>query len=271
MGIGFACVRHCLEAGANVLLCARGAADIDLAVSKLTAEYDSRVIGMTADVAKRADVRRTFDELEKILGRLDAVIHAAAVLPPIGRIDVVDPDEWWQTVEINLLGTFNVVREACIRFKKHSTSGRIAVFAGGGATSPFPNYTAYACSKVAIVRFIETVALEMVPFGIELNCIAPGFVATRMHRETLSAGVAAGEDYFERTRRQLQSGGVSPDVAAAAAIFLISHESLGITGKLAAAVYDSYTRWPTKLKELHGTDIFTLRRITPKDRGMNWQ
>jgi hypothetical protein len=64
---------------------------------------------------------------------------------------------------------------------------------------------------------------------------------------------------------------VPASVGAECAAFLVSDAAKGITGKFVAAPYDDYRDWPQHLRELHSSDIFTLRRILPKDRGMNWQ
>jgi 3-oxoacyl-[acyl-carrier protein] reductase len=149
--------------------------------------------------------------------------------------------------------------------------GRIVLFAGGGAAAPFPNYTAYACGKAGLVRLTETVALELAPARIQVNCIAPGFVVTRLHEQTLAAGERAGKDFLEMTRQQIEKGGVSASVGAEAAVFLVSDAAEGITGKFVAAPYDGYGEWPGHLEELSGSDLFTLRRIVPRDRGMDWQ
>ena len=148
--------------------------------------------------------------------------------------------------------------------------GRIALFSGGGASSPFPNYTAYASSKVAVVRFAETIAEELGP-SIEVNCIGPGFVATRLHEQTLAAGERAGGEFLEKTKAALSSGGVSATVGAEAAAFLVSDAAAGITGKFVAAQYDDYRAWPSRLEALSGSELFTLRRVLPRERGLDWQ
>jgi 3-oxoacyl-[acyl-carrier protein] reductase len=198
------------------------------------------------------------------------VIHAAGVLGPIGSIlEIEDPALWWETLRINLFGTFLITRAAARRMRD-AGGGRIVLYAGGGASAPFPNYTAYASSKVAVVRFAETVAQELAP-DVEVNCLAPGFVLTRMHQQTLAAGEKAGKEFLEKTQSMLDEGGVSPTIAAEASAFLVSDAARGITGKFVAAAYDGYSEWPEHLAELRETDIFTLRRILPRDRGMNWQ
>lgn len=252
MGIGETAARICLEAGARVTLCARGGEALDSVIARFEAMgYADAVTGLPTDVSRKDDVPRLFDRAQESFGEVDGVIHAAAVLGPIASITEVEPDAWLETVHIDLFGTFLVVREACRRMRDRG--GRIALFAGGGASAPFPKHTAYACSKVAVVRFTETVALEMHAHDIEINCIAPGLVATRM---------TAGKDI---------SNAVSPEYGARAAAFLVSDAAKGINGKFVAAVHDDYVRWHEHPDALHTTDIFTLRRILPRERGMDWQ
>jgi NAD(P)-dependent dehydrogenase (short-subunit alcohol dehydrogenase family) len=155
---------------------------------------------------------------------------------------------------------------------KHN-GGRMAFFSGGGAASSFPNYSAYSCSKVGVVRLVENLAIELAPYEIELNCIAPGFVVTRLHEQTLAAGPErVGAEFFSQTRDKLENGGaISPEVGAHCAAFLISDNAKGITGRFVAAPYDGYTDWVDHLDRIRKSDLFTLRRIVPKDRGENWQ
>jgi NAD(P)-dependent dehydrogenase (short-subunit alcohol dehydrogenase family) len=259
MGIGEVVARTCLQSGANVTICARGAEALAKSIESFQAAgFGKSIASISIDVSKPEDVARAFDASIARFGKVDGVVHAAAVLEPIGSILEVDPQAWLRTVEIDLYGSFLVTREACARMR--ASGGRIVLFAGGGASAPYANFTAYACSKVAVVRFAETVAQEMQPFGIEINALAPGLVATRMIEQTRSAGLDSPSAPF-----------VSPEIAARAAAFLLSAAAGGITGKFVAPNYDDYARWPEHLEELRSTDAFTLRRILPKDRGMQWQ
>ena len=270
MGIGFAVAHACLEAGARVGICARTESPLEDAERTLKAQGYPDVVGLQCDVTEEQQVQRTLDELEARFGPVTAIVHAAAILGPIGPLVDVDTPAWWDTVRVNLFGSFVVLRQGARRLVANG-GGRMALFAGGGAAGPFPNYSAYACSKAALVRLVETAAAELTPLGVEVNCIAPGFVITRMHDETLSAGERAGSDYLAKTKAQIESGGVSPSVAARAAAILISDAARGITGRFVAAPYDGFEEWPARLDDLAGTDLFTLRRIVPRDRGLDWQ
>lgn len=270
MGIGLACARASLEAGARVTIAARAGDALEDAVARLSRERaGAEVHAIRADVSQAQDVARLIEGVAERFGSLDGVVHAAAVLGPIGSAVDADPAAWLETLRINLFGSFLVATEAARAMR--SSGGRIVLLSGGGGTSPFPNYSAYACSKVGVVRLVENLALELEPDGISVNALAPGFVATRMHQATLDAGERAGEEYLRYTREGLSSGGVVPDVAARAAVFLLSERSRGITGKLLAAPWDEWWRWPERLAEVRDGDLFTLRRVVPRDRGGDWQ
>jgi NAD(P)-dependent dehydrogenase (short-subunit alcohol dehydrogenase family) len=269
MGIGLESARVCLTQGAKVVLFARGVEALSHAEAELNAEgFAGSVAVASGDVGSEKDVESAFSSLAARFGSCDGLIHAAAIYGPIGRITDLDLSAWEETIRINLLGTFLVARAAARRML--AGGGRIVFFSGGGAASGFPNYSAYACSKAGVVRFTETIAEELAP-TIEVNCVAPGLVITRMHEQTMAAGERAGAGFLAKTRDAIASGGVPATVGAQAAAFLVSDSAKGITGKFVAAPYDGYRLWSNHLAELRDTDIFTLRRIVPRDRNMDWQ
>lgn len=270
MGIGLACAEEALAAGARVVIAARGGAALEAAEARLRAAFgEGRAHAIVADVSREPDVDRLVSATVERLGGLDGLVHAAAVMGPIGPVADADPAEWFEAVRIDLFGTFLVARRVA-RAMRGAGGGRMVLLSGGGATSPFPNYSAYAASKAAVVRLAETLAAELASAGIAVNALAPGFVATRIHRATLEAGERAGADYLDRTKRELAEGGVPAALAGRAAVFLLSDRAAGITGKLVAAPWDEWWEWPDRREELAGSDLFTLRRIVPGDRGLTW-
>jgi len=155
------------------------------------------------------------------------------------------------------------------RFKA-AGRGKIVILSGGGATAPLPLISAYAASKAAVVRFMETLAVELRDSAIDVNAIAPGALNTRLLDETIEAGPErVGEDFYQRALKQRDSGGVPLHKGANLAVYLASAQSDGITGKLISAQWDPWETLQDHAQELQG-DIYTLRRIVPEDRGKSW-
>ncbi|MBI4634982.1 MAG: SDR family oxidoreductase [Candidatus Rokubacteria bacterium] len=268
-GIGKAVVARFLAEGARVAFCGRRESDLETAAAEFT-RPGSEVLALAADVSRHADVARLVGAVLDRFGRIDVLVNNAGVYGPIGPAWENDSAEWQRTIEINLLGTFRVCHEvvpAMIRAK----CGKIVNMSGGGAATPFPRFTAYAVSKAAVVRFTETLALELAPHNIQVNAVAPGFVATRLHQETLAAGERAGADYFKKTQEQVAQGAVDPAIPAALVAYLAADTGDRITGKFISAVWDRWAEFGEHLDEMTKTDVYTLRRIVPADRGMGWK
>ena len=265
-----ACAEELLHAGARVIICARGDGALKEAEAKLRAIPGAAIRAVRGDVTSLTDVEQVLDAA-CALGGLDGLVHCAAVVGPIGPAVRVDPAVWWEAVRINLFGTFLMASATCQRMISRRTPGSLVLMSGGGAATPFPRYTAYASAKVGVVRFAETLALEVAEHGIRVNCVAPGFVATRLHEQTLAAGAEAAGSYLETTIGRLNGGAVPASVAARTVAFLLSPQSQGISGRFVAAPHDGWDAWPGRLEQIRGSDLFTLRRIVPRDRGMDWQ
>lgn len=149
--------------------------------------------------------------------------------------------------------------------------GKVLLLSGGGATKPLPYLSAYAASKAAVVRFGETLAEEVREFGIDVNAVAPGTLNTRLLDEVLEAGpTKVGQTCYEQALRQKAEGGTPMARGASLCLFLASAASDGITGKLISAVWDPWEKLPEHLGDLCDSDIYTIRRILPGDRGKDW-
>ncbi|MDB5555247.1 MAG: family oxidoreductase, partial [Rhizobium sp.] len=101
--------------------------------------------------------------------------------------------------------------------------------------------------------------------------IAPGALVTRMMDQLLEAGPEkVGQKFYDRMKKLASEGGTPLDIGGALCVFLGSAESDGITGKLIAAQWDRWEDWPKHLEELNASDVYTLRRITGRDRNKEW-
>ena len=271
-GLGLAIARVFVQAGSNVLLCARGVEALEQARVELAARAATNQIVATlvADVSKQDDVAGLVEKALRLFPQVHILVNNAGVYGPKGLIEEVDWNEWVRAIEINLLGSVLMCRALLPHFKQHRY-GKIIQLSGGGATNPLPRISAYAASKAAIVRFAETLAEETRADHIDVNAIAPGALNTRLLDEVLAAGPErVGEDFYARAIKKKAQGGAPLEKGAALAVFLASAASDGITGKLFSAVWDPWQGLATHQDDLQKTDVYTLRRIVPKDRGLDW-
>ncbi len=126
------------------------------------------------------------------------LVNNAGVYGPLGPSEDVDWAAWVRAMEINVYGSVLPCRALLPHFKQHRY-GKIVQLSGGGATNPLPRISAYAASKAAVIRFAESLALEVRPFGIDVNAIAPGALNTRMLDEVVAAGPeVVGQDFYDR-------------------------------------------------------------------------
>lgn len=271
-GLGLEIARQYLAAGAKVVLCARDGEKLKSSCATLreSEQKEQSIVSATADVSREEDVHRVVALALASFGHVDILVNNAGVYGPKGVIEEVDWQEWVRAIEINLMGSVLMCRALLPHFKERRR-GKIIQLSGGGATNPLPRISAYAVSKAAIVRFAETLAEEVREHGIDVNAIAPGALNTRMLEEVLAAGPdKVDQAFYERALKQKENGGAPLDRGAALAVFLGSSLSDGITGKLIAAMWDPWESLSTHRRDLDSTDVYTLRRIVPKDRGMDW-
>lgn len=271
-GLGKAIAGAFVRAGSDVLLCARNEEKLRQTQTELyeLCRSAQRVEVMCADVSRWEDVDRLRTFALSRFSPIHILVNNAGIYGSKGPIEKLDWNEWVQAIDINLFGSVLVARAFLPHFR-NNRYGKIIQLSGGGATSPLPYISAYAASKAGIVRFMETLAEEVKADGIDVNSIAPGALNTRLLDEILEAGPEkVGRVFYDRAMKQKAEGGAPLERGAELAVFLASSASDGITGKLISAIWDPWEKFPDHLEELKKTDIYTLRRIIPKDRGMDW-
>lgn len=272
LGLGRAIVSEFTKEGANVLFCARSEASLGDVQRELAAHArpGQKIVGMPCDVSSPEQVDAMFRRFAEDFGTLDVLVNNAGIYGPKGPAESVDWDEWTRAIEINLYGTLLPCR-AAIPLMKKAARGKIINLSGGGATNPLPRLSAYAASKAAVVRLTETLAEELRDFHIDVNAVAPGALNTRLLAEVLEAGPEkVGDAFYKKAIQQAEEGGVPLEVGTRACVYLASEESNGVTGKLIAAQWDPWENLHTHLGDIEKSDIYTLRRIVPKDRGKTW-
>ncbi len=271
-GLGLEVARTCAREGASLVLCARDPAQLEAARAEVAALAlpGRTVVARPCDVSSPAEVEGLLSLAEQACPDLEALVNCAGVYGPMGPVEENGWDAWVRAIEINLLGAVLLTRQALPVLRRRGR-GKIVHLSGGGATAPLPNLPAYAASTAGLVRFVATAAHELAGSGIDVNAVAPGALNTRLLDEVLAAGPArVGEAFYRRSLQQRDSGGVPLAKGAALCAFLASRRSDGITGRLISAVWDPWEGLPARREALAGSDVYTLRRIVPGDRGQDW-
>jgi NAD(P)-dependent dehydrogenase (short-subunit alcohol dehydrogenase family) len=264
-GLGAAIAARFAANGAALVLAGRRRAALEAVAGEIEAAgAKSSIVVCPADLAREDDIARLVETAAGALGGIDILANSAGVNGPFGTIDEVDWPAWRAAFEVNFFGAVNCCRLALPHLKR-SARGKIILISGGGATAPLPKITAYAAAKAGLVRYAESLALEL-GSAIDVNCVAPGAMKTQLTGEYLAKGKGVlPADFLARIETLLADGGTPPERAANLAVWLASAESDGLSGKLISAVWDPWPFDEARRKALMAGEAYTLRRAVPKD------
>jgi NAD(P)-dependent dehydrogenase (short-subunit alcohol dehydrogenase family) len=261
-GIGRALAEHLLAQGHRVHGLARSAQD------DLVARHPGKFSAVRADVADWFQVAAAVP----VWDHADGLITCAGLQGELGPALQADPVRWSATIRANLDGTYFALRACHPLLARAPRRAKVVCFSGGGATKSRPNFSAYAAAKTGVVRLVETIAEETRGQPIDLTAVAPGAINTRLTDEVLALGPGVvGEAEYQTALRQKAGGGGSLAKVLGLVDWLLSPASDGISGRLLAAPWDPWPELGAKAAELAGTDVYTLRRILPKERGLSWE
>jgi 3-oxoacyl-[acyl-carrier protein] reductase len=254
--------------GANLLLVARASADFKTIASELAATRQGSQILDTCEI----DITTADAAAQLFRGAWsspDVLINNAGIQGPIGPLSEMDPAQWHQALQVNLTAPVMLMR-AVVPAMQQKNSGVIINLSGGGAAGSRPGFSAYAAAKTGLVRVSECLADEVVGFGIAITAIAPGAMPTAMLEGILAAGPEqAGSKEFSSAQKIIDAGAPAMARALDLCAYLSEKPRIHLSGKLIAAQWDAWDQLDGYASELRG-DVYTLRRIVPKDRGMTW-
>jgi 3-oxoacyl-[acyl-carrier protein] reductase len=260
-GIG----RHAAETlasdGWSVAVCSRHEDEAVDAAAQLAATFDVPTYGAAADVRSSEELRRLADSVRDRLGPPMAAIANAGVLGPVGPLHTVDLAEWAAAVEIDLIGVANTLAVFGAQMVEQRR-GRLITMSGGGVGGPSTNgaLSAYTSSKAAVVALTESVSRELESYGVWVNAVAPGAIATRFMEPVFAAGASqAGEKLFEQTARQRQNPDSLADFDAVLRL-LVSPTAPPITGRMLSARWDDLAALRAEPPSSESS-LYRLRRI----------
>lgn len=224
-GIGRACCLALAKAGARVCVNYRlERPSADLVVQRIE-EAGGEAFSLCADVADRSQADMLVDEAVDRFGRLDVLVTSAGIWKG-SPIEEMSDGEWREMLGVNLDGTFHPIR-AAVSHMKERHSGRIVTISSTAGQRGESGHAHYAATKGAVISLTKSLAAELAPFGITVNCVAPGWVDTDMTAEDL-AGPRG--DAIRSTIPLGRAG--RPEEIAGAVAFLSSDLASYVTGEI---------------------------------------
>lgn len=213
-GIGRATARLFLRHGACVLLL-----DRDLPTAPQPEEDGTVALTRAVDVTDDVALREAIAEGAEALGGLDGVVNAAGVHAR-GTVEEVDTASFRQVLEVNLTGSYSVIRHALPWLRRVPAATVVNIGSGQSLLPDSPARVAYAASKGGVVTLTKSLAAELAP-DIRVNCVCPGLVATPMMA-----------DLEGRVTRHALGRTAAPEEIAMAILFLTGQESSYVTGSV---------------------------------------
>jgi meso-butanediol dehydrogenase/(S,S)-butanediol dehydrogenase/diacetyl reductase len=229
-GFGLEIARRLRGEGADVAL-------LDLSADQLAVaqqEFGQGTIAVTADVRSADDVRRAVEEAAAAFGGLDTLVLSAGVIH-IKPLEQVSEEDWDLTLDVNLKGAF-LAAQAAAEHLRRSGRGRIVAISSDAGRRGFSWLQAYCASKFGLIGLVESLAVELAPEQVTVNCICPvGCPTTGMGQEVLNwkvrRAVATPEEIVAATARTnpLGRNATEADIAQAV-MYFISDEAAFLTG-----------------------------------------
>ncbi len=259
-GIGRAIARELGAAGATVAVTARSMDQLSETVA-LIEEADGQALAIAADVTDRLTMMRAVETIESNLGPIDLLVNNAGIGGPIGPLWEVDSELWWQTIDVNLHGVFLCTRVVLPGMVERG-KGRIVNIASHAGVHRWPQVSAYAVSKAAVIKFTENLAAETKRQGVAVFAIHPGAVLVGPTAEVLEADPEPGSPAGRVAawfRQQIADGrGVPPERAGALVAALATGRADALTGRY-LTVYDELDFLIHRSADIQRNDLYTLK------------
>lgn len=221
-GIGLAIARAFIDAGARVIITARGAEGLDAA----TAGLGPNAIGLTCDQGDPAAIAAMVEQAWAI-SPIDVLVNNAGISPYFKRIEHVTVEDWDSVVDVNQRGMFFTTQDIARRMFEAGRPGSIVNVSSMLGVLPLERQSVYAATKAAVHQLTKAMALEWAPRGVRVNAIAPGWVETDMNRELFSSR------HGEPLLADVPMGRLArPDEVTGAALYLASAASSYVTGSI---------------------------------------
>ena len=225
-GIGLAVMREFALHGCDVLGCDLNGPGVTAAAEEITRESGRTVIGMKADVTRKAEVEAVVLRAVQSFGKIDILMNNAGILLHAPLLEMKEED-WERIFAVNVKGTF-LFAQLVGRQMVRQRSGKIINMSSCSGKKATLEEGAYCATKAAILGLNRVLALELGPFGINVNAICPGATDTEMVRSTFLTSPEIEKEWIEKTALKRLG---KPEDQARVAVFLASELSRHVTGE----------------------------------------
>ncbi|HLW54887.1 MAG TPA: SDR family oxidoreductase [Candidatus Angelobacter sp.] len=260
-GIGRAIAQSLATAGASVAVIARSKNELDETVRLIGQGSNSRALALVADVTEAAAVATAIRQAERELGPIDTLINNAGSVKPFGPFWETPVEQWWRTMEVNLLGVA-LCTHAVLPGMVARGRGRIVNVSSGAGAVAAPYFSSYVISKTALIRFTECLAMEAGPRGVSAFAISPGTVRTAMAEYSLYS--EEGKKWLPWFKRIFDEGmNVTAERPAELVLQLLSGRYDFLSGKM-VSIYEDLETLKATAAEMEQQNLYTLKMETLK-------
>lgn len=255
-GIGRVFAQTLAAAGAAVAVLARSPDQIADTVRHIDG-MGGRALGCAADVTDKQAVMLAVERIQEHLGPVEVLVNNAGVWGPLAPLWEVDPQHWWQTLEINVLGSL-LCTQAVLPAMIARGRGRIINIASHAGIFRWPQASAYAVSKAALIKLSENLAAETKQQGVAVFAFHPGIVTIGLTDAALAMDAPAGSP-AAWIQQEVAAGRVlPPEPGAAALVYLASGQADTLSGRY-LTVHDDLAALVARAEEIRQDDLYTLR------------
>ena len=235
IGIGESIALAFAREGADVAIASRNTANLERVAAKIR-EMGRQALPITADIAEEEQVKSMVAETLAAFGRIDVLVNNSGIPGQFLEVSEMDLADWNQVLAVNITGTMLCSREA-LRDMKSRKSGNIINISSMAGKRVTAKRSSYVSSKWAMHGFTLTLAQEVGPDNIRVNCICPGATEGDRIERVINAFVESSTRTYEEVRTRLESRAalrrmVTPEEVAECAVFFASEESSGMTGQI---------------------------------------
>ncbi len=225
-GIGLETVIAFLQCGADVYMADYNENELTLQVSTLRNEYpDQKIISVAVDITNEDQIKKIPEIIRQGTGKVDILVNNAGISHSAYSINEKKED-WNKVISINLTAQFIVSQLIANEFMIPAKKGKIVNMCSLGGIMGIPNSAAYSASKGALLQMTKSLACEWARFGININCVCPGFVETPLIADNISNEKWVAYMNMRTPMRRL----AQPEDVAGSVLFLASDMAQYITG-----------------------------------------